>query len=398
MAASPSLGRCCLHPPSCSGRTLPFQASCSPPLSQPRVRLSGFRDSHDLISQKTQMHWRHQSRRGCRAMRLVVASAAAAAADPGGAASSGGGEASAVDKLVAFQQAFWKFLRPHTIRGTILGSIAVTARALIECPTPLDWSLLPRAALGVLALLAGNGYIVGINQIYDVDIDTVSKPFLPIAAGELSPGVAWVLCVALAAAGLAITAANFGRPITVLYAFGLFLGTIYSVPPLRLKRFAVAAFMIIATVRGFLLNFGVYSATRAALGLPFQWSPAILFITCFVTMFAVVIAITKDLADVEGDRKYGIQTFSTRLGTRRVTFLGSGLLALNFAGAIALAIKMPGSFRAPLMIGANLVFMVYLAWRTAMIDKEKYSQAGIAGYYRGVWNLFYAQYAVFPFI
>lgn len=50
---------------------------------------------------------------------------------------------------------------------------------------PLDWGLLPRACLGVLALLAGNGYIVGINQIYDVDIDTVSKPFLPIAAGAL---------------------------------------------------------------------------------------------------------------------------------------------------------------------------------------------------------------------
>lgn len=37
----------------------------------------------------------------------------------------------------------------------------------------------------MLALLAGNGYIVGINQVYDVDIDTVNKPFLPIAAGAL---------------------------------------------------------------------------------------------------------------------------------------------------------------------------------------------------------------------
>jgi hypothetical protein len=50
-----------------------------------------------------------------------------------------GGEAaggpSAAARLLAFQQAFWKFLRPHTIRGTILGSMAVTARALIECPT-----------------------------------------------------------------------------------------------------------------------------------------------------------------------------------------------------------------------------------------------------------------------
>ena len=51
---------------------------------------------------------------------------------------------------------------------------------------------------------------------------------------------------------------------------------LHSVPPLRLKSYAVAAFLIIATVRGFLLNFGVYSATRAALGLPFQWSPSIL--------------------------------------------------------------------------------------------------------------------------
>jgi len=47
----------------------------------------------------------------------------------------------------------------------------------------LDWGLLPRALLGVLALLCGNGFIVGINQVYDVDIDTVNKPFLPIAAG-----------------------------------------------------------------------------------------------------------------------------------------------------------------------------------------------------------------------
>ena len=47
----------------------------------------------------------------------------------------------------------------------------------------LDWGLLPRALLGVLALLCGNGYIVGINQLYDVDIDMVNKPYLPIAAG-----------------------------------------------------------------------------------------------------------------------------------------------------------------------------------------------------------------------
>lgn len=49
------------------------------------------------------------------------------------------------------------------------------------------------------------------------------------------------------AGGIAITTFNFGPLITGLYCFGLFLGTIYSVPPLRLKRSAIAAFLIIAT-------------------------------------------------------------------------------------------------------------------------------------------------------
>ena len=64
-----------------------------------------------------------------------MASAASATADGGaGAGQPAGVVISPIQRLVAFQQAFWKFLRPHTIRGTILGSIAVTARALIESP------------------------------------------------------------------------------------------------------------------------------------------------------------------------------------------------------------------------------------------------------------------------
>ena len=79
--------------------------------------------------------------------------------------------------------AFWKFLRPHTIRGTVLGTTAVRAqpaersarsvvtppqvvlRALSENPSLVDLALVPRALLGLLALLCGNGYIVGINQV-----------------------------------------------------------------------------------------------------------------------------------------------------------------------------------------------------------------------------------------
>jgi homogentisate solanesyltransferase len=65
----------------------------------------------------------------------------------------------------------WRFLRPHTIRGTALGSIALVARALIENPQLINWWLVFKAFYGLVALICGNGYIVGINQIYDIRID-----------------------------------------------------------------------------------------------------------------------------------------------------------------------------------------------------------------------------------
>ena len=76
----------------------------------------------------------------------------------------------------------------------------------------------------------------------------VNKPYLPIAAGDLSVQSAWLLVIFFAIAGLTVVGFNFGPFITCLYSLGLFLGTIYSVPPFRMKRFPVAAFLIIATV------------------------------------------------------------------------------------------------------------------------------------------------------
>ena len=93
-------------------------------------------------------------------------------------------------------RALYKFTRPHTIRGTILASIAGTVRALLDTPGSIanaNWGLLlPRAMLGMVALLLGNAFIVGINQIYDDDIDKLNKPFLPVASGEMSKKFAWM--------------------------------------------------------------------------------------------------------------------------------------------------------------------------------------------------------------
>ncbi|CAN4096689.1 unnamed protein product [Withania somnifera] len=275
-----------------------------------------------------------------------------------------------LDKFSQFKDAFWRFLRPHTIRGTVLGSLSLVTRALIENPDLIRWSLVLKAFSGLIALICGNGYIVGINQIYDIGIDKVNKPYLPIAAGDLSVQSAWFLVLSFAVAGLLIVGMNFGPFITSLYCLGLFLGTIYSVPPFRLKRFAVIAFLIIAMVRGFLLNYGVYYATRAALGLSFEWSSPVAFITTFVTLFALVIAITKDLPDVEGDRKFQISTLATKLGVRNIAFLGSGLLLTNYIGSIVAAVYMPQAFRSSLMIPVHVILALWLVFQVLSLRIE----------------------------
>ena len=68
----------------------------------------------------------------------------------------------------------YKFSRPHTIKGTVLASTVGVTRALVENPQAISLKLVPRALIGLLAILAGNAYIVGINKIYDVKVDEIN--------------------------------------------------------------------------------------------------------------------------------------------------------------------------------------------------------------------------------
>lgn len=312
----------------------------------------------------------------------------------GGGVESGGGSA-----LV-------RFTRPHTMRGTILGAFAGVGRALLEpgVLAGVDFlSLIPRAFLGLFALLLGNAYIVGVNQLTDVKIDRINKPFLPVASGEMGPRLATGLVVFSGIGGLALVRSNFSLLILGLYAFGMVIGTLYSVPPFRLKRYPVAAALTISCVRGFLLNFGVYHATIDALGLPFTWSPPIVFLAAFMTMFACVIAIAKDMPDIKGDTEGDVATFATRRGTTTVVRIVSAMLFFNYAMALVFPFvcalvppTMAQPFNIPIMLTTHILLAgaLYRKLRTAQPSQE----AWIKRFYAFIWRLFYAEYIIFPFI
>ena len=69
----------------------------------------------------------------------------------------------------------WKFSRPHTIIGSV---ISICTLYMIVC----NEKGLQQIPLLLLALAIGitcNIFIVGINQVADVEIDKINKPYLP---------------------------------------------------------------------------------------------------------------------------------------------------------------------------------------------------------------------------
>ncbi|KAH7568441.1 hypothetical protein JRO89_XS07G0298900 [Xanthoceras sorbifolium] len=295
--------------------------------------------------------------------------------------------------------ACWRFLRPYAIYATVLAAASLVARSwLVENPNLLNWSLLLKSFFGLLALVSLNAYYVGINQIYDVDIDKINKPELPLAAGDLSMESAWLLVIFYAVTGLLIVGYSGGPVLLALSCLGLLVGTIYSVPPFRWKRFAVGTMVVIGTMRGLLLHIGLNYATRAALGLPFQWTAPAAFITVFATLFAVVMSLIKDLPDVEGDRKYQIETLATKLGVRNIAFLGTGLMLLNYVVGVLAAIYMPQIFRRNVMIPAHIILASYLIFQTWALEQAKYSKEAASKFYRFIWDLLYLEYLIYPFI
>jgi len=182
-----------------------------------------------------------------------------------------------------------------------------------------------------------------------------------------------------------------------LYMVGWFLGAIYSVPPIRTKQNPIAAGLTIATVRGFLLNFGIYFAVKDAIGAPFSWSPKVSFIARFMTAFASVIAITKDLPDIEGDRAFNIQTFATKVGVDKIAKGATACLLLNYAHAILTGVlSKAGAYNPIPMIGGHAALASMLLFRFKQLDSS--SMKSIKVYYKHIWDLFYLEYVLYTLI
>jgi homogentisate phytyltransferase/homogentisate geranylgeranyltransferase len=110
-------------------------------------------------------------------------------------------------------------------------ALGVTSVSLLAIQSRADFSVTFLIGLlkALIPALCMNVYIVGLNQIYDIEIDKVNKPYLPLASGEYSLATGIAIVVTFAAVSLAIGVYVGSRPLMWALTVSLVLGTAYSV-------------------------------------------------------------------------------------------------------------------------------------------------------------------------
>lgn len=284
---------------------------------------------------------------------------------------------------------FWRFSRPHTMIGTALSVVGLYLIAVAELPgAGLDnllWVLVAGAGVNVA--------IVGLNQLTDVEIDRINKPHLPLAAGLLSARAAWAIVSVAAAVPVALALTQGALETTAVLA-ALAVGAAYSAPPLRLKRFPVAASLCISGVRSAVVNLGVYGHFSLAFGGGGAIAGPVWALTLFVLPFSFAIAVLKDVPDMEGDRRYRIATFTVRLGQRRAAGLGIGALVVAYAGMIVLGPLLLEGVQPAVLAAGHALALAALLWWASRADPG--DRRASAVFYMRVWALFFLEYALVP--
>jgi len=118
---------------------------------------------------------------------------------------------------------------------------------------------------------------------------------------------------------------------------------------------------------------------------------------------------------VEGDKKFNITTFAGTFGVMKLATVASSLLSISYLAAISMPFRYPLSFKKIPMIVGHTLMLAYGIWnylslrKSENMKKENNDGSSSAGatpadikavkkYYKNIWNMFYFEYLLYPFI
>ncbi len=287
----------------------------------------------------------------------------------------------------------WHFSRPHTIIGSIV-SILTLYLIVIDAHHVQQFQLL---FLALVIGVSNNVFIVGINQVADVEIDRINKPELPIPSGRLSISQAKMivfLCLILSLA-LAFYVSIY---LFIIILLSSIIGWAYSMPPLHLKRHHLSAALAIATVRGILINVGGFLVFNYIVNGSLEMTLNVRILAMFIFVFSIVIAWFKDLSDVEGDAKYNIRSLAVNYSVKPVLIGGHILLGLAYLVTILLygnQFNSNNTESRDLFYGHLLLLVLFTVNAFSIRLTE---QSSIRKFYKRFWLFFFAEYLLYLFV
>ncbi|MCE3259489.1 MAG: 4-hydroxybenzoate polyprenyltransferase-like prenyltransferase [Bacteroidetes bacterium] len=286
--------------------------------------------------------------------------------------------------------AFWKFSRPHTVIGS---AVSIITLYIILCADRERYLylLLPALITGI----ATNIFIVGLNQIADVEIDKINKPWLPIPAGELSVSQAKKIAFTCLGISLVISLC-MSLFFFFLIVLASLIGWAYSMPPFHLKKHHMSAAVAISLVRGLIINLGGFVVFSSLVDRNAQLPDNLKVLTFFITLFGVVIAWFKDLPDTEGDAKFNVKTIAVLYSPKTALIAGNVLIVSVYVFIIcvyAVAGLKTDLFQTRLLLYGHLAFLILFIENSCSIKLN--DKKSIKTFYHRFWIFFFAEYVLY---
>ena len=202
--------------------------------------------------------------------------------------------------------------------NTVVAFAAIAAACVIAGAEWSEWGrVLLAAAAGALFVAAGNT----INDVFDVAIDRINKPYRAIAVGIVTPRTAMYWAALCAAGGLLLALPLGTLPLSIAAGSALLL-YLYSA---WLKRIPLVGNITVGLLTGTAFIFGGAAFDDPAAGVV----PGL-----FAFFFNLAREILKDLEDRPGDRHAAVRTYPLVAGERRALVLVTALLASVIIGSI----------------------------------------------------------------
>jgi len=209
-------------------------------------------------------------------------------------------------------KAYFQLIRIHNVVGSAIS-------AFMGFVVASNWSINPIklvVSMLVVALVAAGGYVI--NDIYDIEIDRINKPYRPLPSGEISIRKAFIITWSTFIIGALFSA------ILGVYPFILALVTIILLVfyAKKLKKEGIVGNFVVALTSALSAFYGGLTYFNG------NWFYRVIIPTLFIFFFTLSREFIKGIEDVIGDKENGVKTLAVKLGITRTWIISKIILLL----------------------------------------------------------------------